>query len=72
MCKDIEFIQMLGNPRYVVALYERGYFYSKDFKEYLNGLKYFLRKPDLMRLIKYPEGLYNLELLLKKGFMESM
>jgi hypothetical protein len=25
-----------------------------------------------MRLIKYPEGLYNLELLLKKGFMEAL
>lgn len=72
MCKDLEFVQMLGNPRYVVSLYDLGYFYNKDFKDYLNGLKVYLKKPDLLQLIKYPEGLYNLELMLKKGFVESM
>jgi hypothetical protein len=60
MCKDVEFIQMLGNPNYVMCLLQRGYLYSKDFKDYINGLKCFLKKPELMRLIKFPEGLYNL------------
>jgi hypothetical protein len=63
---------MLGNPRYVLSLYFFGYFYSEDFNDYIKGLKCFLVKPELMRLIKYPEGLYNLELLLKKGFMEAL
>lgn len=60
MCKDLEFIQMLGNPRYVIELFRRGYFYSKDFKDYINGLKCFLKKPELLRLVKYPEGLFVL------------
>lgn len=72
MCKDIEFIQMLGNPRYVTSLHELGYFYNKDFKDYINGLKVFLKRPNLFKLIKFPEGLYNLELMLKKGFVESL
>jgi hypothetical protein len=62
---------MLGNPKYVICLFSQGYFYSKDFKDYIKGLKCFLEKLELMRLLKYPEGLYNLELLLTKGFMEA-
>lgn len=69
MCKDIEFIEMLGDPRYVIALHEKGYFYNKDFREYLNGLKCFLRNMMLRRLIKFPEGLYTLELIAQKGFI---
>jgi hypothetical protein len=53
MCKDIEFIQMLGNPRYIIDLYERGYFYSADFKDYINGLKCFIKSPSMMKLIRH-------------------
>jgi|688.fasta_scaffold1221561_1 hypothetical protein len=50
MCKDIEFIQ---NVRYIIDLYERGYFYSADFKDYINGLKCFIKSPNMMKLIRY-------------------
>ena len=60
MCKDIEFISMLANPRYIVDLFDRGYFYSHDFKQYVNGLKCFLQLPKLRKLVRHTEGLYNL------------
>lgn len=63
---------MLGNPRYVTTLFDMGYFYNEDFRDYIQGLKVFLKKPELIRLVKYPEGLYNLELMLKKGFVEAL
>jgi hypothetical protein len=60
MCKDIEFISMLANPRYIVDLFDRGYFYSPDFREYISKLKCFLKSTKLRKLINYTEGLYNL------------
>lgn len=63
---------MLGNPRYVTTLFDMGYLYNEDFWDYIRGLKVFLKKPELIRLVKYPEGLYNLELMLKKGFVEAL
>lgn len=60
---------MLGDPRYVIALHEKGYFFNKDFKEYIIGLKCFLRNMMLRRLIKYPEGLFVLEQMVEKGFI---
>lgn len=45
---------MLGNPRYVLELFNQGYFYNQEFKEYLNGLKCFLESKEFNILIKYP------------------
>jgi hypothetical protein len=51
---------MLANPRYIVDLFDRGYFYSPHFKEYISKLKIFLKSTKLRKLIRYTEGLYNL------------
>ncbi len=63
---------MLGNPRYVTNLFDLGYFFDQEFKDYISSLKCYLKKPRLMKMIKFPEGLYNLEIMLKAGFIEIM
>ena len=64
MIKNAEFIQMLGNPNYVLALVDRGFFSQEEFQNYLERLKHFLKKPELLKLIKYPEGLFNLKTMM--------
>ena len=72
MCKDLEFIQMLSNPKYVIELVDRGYFSDKNFVEYLDKLSIFLKSPKLFKLVKFSEGLYNLKLILERGFEYSL
>ena len=71
MIKDIEFVQMLADPRYVFDLIKRGYFHNEKFRSYINGLKY-LYRPEFFKLVKYPEGFYNLDAMVEKGFSEKM
>lgn len=63
---------MLSNPRYVLDLVDRGFFGDKNFMEYIEKLKCFFEDPKLFRLVKYPEGLYNLRTMLNKGFEYSL
>ena len=62
MVKDLEFIQLLGNPKYIIELVNRGYFYNQDFINYLHQLKqtFYKLESEFLHLIKYPEGLLNL------------
>lgn len=69
--KDIEFVQMLGDVGYLRQLHVRGYLYDQRFQDYIRGLTYLLQK-HWIRLIRYPEGLWNLKSFLREGFIESI
>ena len=72
MVNDLEFIQLLSNPRYVVELSIRGYFYNPDFVRYIERLKKTFFQEDFLHLIRYPEGLINLEIMTRPGFSDSL
>lgn len=73
LCKDLEFISMLANPMYVVALLERGYFTQESFLEYIrDDLKVFFKNKKLFALVRYPEGLHSLKIIRQTGFATSM
>ena len=59
MIKDLEFVQMLADPIYIMQLNHRGYFYDENFQVYVKGLKYLLQRDYLLMMI-YPEGVFNL------------
>jgi hypothetical protein len=67
----MEFVQMLGDVGYLRQLHVRGYLYDQRFQEYLRGLSYLFQK-QWLRLIRYPEGLWNLKSFLREGFIESI
>jgi len=62
---------MLADVRYISQLHLRGYFYDRKFKDYLKGLTYLLNR-EYIKLMRYPEGLWNLKTLMKEGFIESI
>lgn len=72
LLKDLEFIQMLANPSYVLSLVDRGYLANEQFLEYLDNLKVFYQKRELFSMIKYPEGLANLKKIQERGFSISI
>ena len=59
---------MLADTQYLEQLYYRGYFYDANFQEYLKGLGY-LFEGRYLRLIRRPEGLWNLKSLINEGFI---
>ncbi len=56
LIQDLEFIQMLGNPEYVVHLMKSGFFAEIEFRNYLKYLQY-LRTPEYAHFMLYPLGL---------------
>lgn len=49
----------------------RGHLYDEKFQRYIEGLKY-LNSDKYITLMKYPEGLFNLERIKSKGFAEYL
>ena len=66
----MEFLQMLADPEYLYALNMRGYFFDEKFMEYLKGLAYLLQW-EYIKLMRFPEGVWNLKTILGEGFVES-
>lgn len=62
LIKDLEFVQMLADIEYLRALHVRGYFYDEKFQDYIRNLSYLFNR-QYIKLIKYPEGLWNLKVL---------
>ena len=62
LIQDLEFVQMLGNPEYVVYLMRGGFFAQTAFRNYLKYLRY-IRSPQYSSLLLYPLGLEALILL---------
>ncbi|KCZ81746.1 hypothetical protein H312_00786 [Anncaliia algerae PRA339] len=60
---DLEFIQLLTNPNYLLQLKNKGYFENEKFIEYLKYLRYFYDKPYIY-YITYPASLPILESLI--------
>ena len=71
LIKDLEFVQMLGDVNYLRELHTRGYFYYDKFIEYIRNLSCYIFLPQYIKLVRYPEGLWNLKTMLREGFIES-
>lgn len=72
LIKDLEFVQMLGDVNYIRELHKRGYFYDDHFIQYIRNLSYYIFLPQYIKMVRYPEGLWNLKSMLRQGFIESM
>ncbi len=70
LVQDIEFVQMLGNPEYIVYLMRNGYFAQTAFRNYLKYLKY-LRSPSYSHFLLYPLSLETLELLTNDAAVDA-
>ena len=68
---ELEFVQCLGNPRYLNFLAQRGYFKEASFVNYLSYLRYW-SKPEYVKFIKFPVCLHFLELLQHEAFRKEI
>jgi mediator of RNA polymerase II transcription subunit 31 len=59
---ELEFIQLLSNPEYILFLGQSGLFDKKEFLNYLDYLKYW-KKPIYANYVKFPFSLFILDCL---------
>lgn len=59
---ELEFVQSLANPDYVVHLWRQGVFERATFRNYLRYLLYW-KEPEYIKFIKYPQCLFFLDLI---------
>jgi hypothetical protein len=59
---ELEFIQLLSNPEYILFLGQSGLFEKKEFLNYLNYLKYW-KRPLYANYVKFPFSLFILDCL---------
>lgn len=62
--KELEFVQLLSNPRYLHFLSKKNYFKNPQFREYLKYLEYWRDEP-YSNLLIYPQALVILEAINK-------
>ena len=67
--RELEFVQCLSNPRYLVFLAGQNYFNDPCFIRYLKYLLYW-DTPKYSHYIRYPQTLFYLHMLQKKEFRE--
>eukprot|EP00127_Corallochytrium_limacisporum_P003140 Clim_evm69s146 gene=Clim_evmTU69s146 len=60
--QELEFVQLLANPRYINFLAQRKWFEKPGFVNYLKYLQYWKQRP-YVTIITYPQCLYFLDLL---------
>lgn len=68
---ELEFIQCLANPNYLLFLAQRGYFKEQNFINYLKYLLYW-KEPEYAKFLKYPMSLYFLDLLQHESFRKEL
>jgi len=68
---ELEFIQCLANPNYLLFLAQRGYFKEQNFINYLKYLTYW-KEPEYAKFLKYPMCLYFLDLLQHESFRKEI
>ncbi|KAK7082896.1 Mediator of RNA polymerase II transcription subunit 31 [Halocaridina rubra] len=68
---ELEFVQCLANPNYLLFLAQRGYFKEKTFINYLKYLEYW-KEPEYAKYLKYPMCLYFLDLLQHENFRKEI
>ena len=56
---------MLGDVNYIRELHKRGYFYDDHFIQYIRNLSYYIFLPQYIKMVRYPEGLWNLKSMLR-------
>nr|XP_027231587.1 mediator of RNA polymerase II transcription subunit 31-like isoform X2 [Penaeus vannamei] len=54
---ELEFVQCLANPNYLLFLAQRGYFKDQTFINYLKYLQYW-KEPEYAKYLKYPVPLF--------------
>ncbi|XP_050732705.1 mediator of RNA polymerase II transcription subunit 31-like isoform X3 [Eriocheir sinensis] len=68
---ELEFVQCLANPNYLLFLAQRGYFKDQAFINYLKYLQYW-KEPEYAKFLKYPMCLYFLDLLQYENFRKEI
>ncbi|XP_053643811.1 mediator of RNA polymerase II transcription subunit 31 isoform X2 [Cherax quadricarinatus] len=68
---ELEFVQCLANPNYLLFLAQRGYFKEQTFINYLKYLQYW-KEPEYAKYLKYPMCLYFLDLLQHENFRKEI
>ncbi|EAR90199.3 mediator of RNA polymerase II transcription subunit, putative (macronuclear) [Tetrahymena thermophila SB210] len=68
---DLEFVNMLANPYYILQLQEYDYFSNERFQNYLKYLSYF-KQPEYFKFVKYPLGIKMLDLIQQDKFIENL
>lgn len=68
---ELEFVQCLANPNYLLFLSQRGYFKEQTFINYLKYLQYW-KEPEYAKYLKYPVCLYFLDLLQHENFRKEI
>lgn len=64
---ELEFVQCLANPEYVLFLAQRALFINESFIAYLKYLLYW-KRPEYACYISYPAGLRMLERMQEPNF----
>eukprot|EP00039_Didymoeca_costata_P028877 m.22392 g.22392 ORF g.22392 m.22392 type:complete len:128 (-) comp7395_c0_seq1:157-540(-) len=59
---ELEFVQCLANPQYVLFLAQQGFLEDSTFVNYLQYLLYW-KQPEYLKYIRYPQCLFFLDLL---------
>mmetsp|Transcript_53965 Transcript_53965/g.127427 ORF Transcript_53965/g.127427 Transcript_53965/m.127427 type:complete len:121 (-) Transcript_53965:48-410(-) len=68
---ELEFVQCLGNPRYLGFLAQQGLMDDKSFIAYVEYLSYW-KTPPYAKFIFYPHCLFFLDMLQKKEFRDAV
>lgn len=68
---EAEFVQALGNPRYLQYLYQQRYFDDERFIAYLQYLNYW-REPAYAQHLLFPVGLAVLDLLQQQQLVDAL
>ena len=69
--QDIEFLQLLSNPTYLVYLSEKGFLDDNDFLNYIEYLNY-LKNPQFSKFVIYTKSFVFLDLLQIKSYREEI
>jgi len=67
---ELEFVQCLANPNYLLFLAQRGFLKDATFINYLKYLQYW-QEPQYVKYLKYPFCLHFLQLLQHETFREK-
>ncbi|XP_075248009.1 mediator of RNA polymerase II transcription subunit 31-like [Convolutriloba macropyga] len=68
---ELEFVQCLGNVRYLTHLAQNGYFKKPEFVNYLKYLLYW-KDPKYAKYVKFPICLHLLDLLQHESFRDEL
>ena len=68
---ELEFVQLLANPQYLLYLAQNKYFADDAFINYLRYLTYW-REPQYAKLVIFPQCLFFLDQLQRKEFRDLL